>query len=185
MVDDVREGPGEGRDEARADLAARCADWLTAERDRIEREVRAEYERRHDGDDPGGARHRVRPAQPPAAAPLIGLLDRLAELTVAPGSPTDTRRDPILDWVRRSVLTALAASGVTPVEDSGPVDPARHNVVATRDDLSGLRCGAIAETVRPGYLWGEALLRHQEVVAYVPPRKPGAVPAPRKEGGTP
>ncbi|MCX4671957.1 hypothetical protein OG453_35665 [Streptomyces sp. NBC_01381] len=122
-----------------------------------------------------------RPASPPpvpaSAAPLITLLDRLADLTTAPDPPDG----PVLDWVRRSVLDALAASGVVPVEDCGPVDPARHRVVATRDDPTQLRCDAIAETVRPGYLWGEALLRPQEVVAYV---RPGTSEA-SEEGGTP
>ncbi|MFE7835010.1 hypothetical protein ACFU53_02720 [Streptomyces sp. NPDC057474] len=173
-------------------LAARCADWLMAERDRIEREVRAEYERSTaDAAGPPEPPEPPKPPQPPkpdaavpapapaVAAPLIRLLDRVAELPSSAaaagsaGSAEGHPRDPVLDWVRRSVLAALTASGVTPVEDSGPVDPTRHNVVATRADPSGLRCGAIAETVRPGYLWGEAVLRHQEVVAFVPPGKPG------------
>jgi len=140
----------------------------------------------------------ARPAAPAAAAPLIGLLDRLAELPADPGfrdspdsldSPDGARPDPVLAWVRRTVLAALAASGVTPVDDSGPVDPARHNIVATRDDPSGRHCGAIAETVRPGYVWGEELLRHQEVVAYVPPEQQtaarGPVSEPSEEGGPP
>lgn len=125
----------------------------------------------------------TQPDVPASAAPLIALLDRLAGLTAEPDPP----EEPVLDWVRRSVLAALAASGVVPVEDSGPVDPARHSVVATRDAPSGLRCDAIAETVRPGYLWGEALLRPQEVVAYVLPGEPEPSEASElsEEGGTP
>lgn len=197
-------------------LAARCAAWLLAERDRIEREVRATYERTTAGTHspagthsstgtlttdaasqkpPGRTRSPRKPREeappdaavpataPAAAAPLILLLDRLAELPppapaagTAPGvsgGDGGGSADPVLGWVRRSVLAALAASGVDPVEDRGPVDPTRHNVVATRADPSGLRGGTIAETVRPGYLWGEAVLRHQEVVVYVAPGKPG------------
>ncbi|WP_193241821.1 nucleotide exchange factor GrpE [Streptomyces phaeolivaceus] len=153
------------------DLATRCADWLLAERARIERELRARYE-------PPAA---PRPAAavptapvPEVAAPLIRLLDRIAELPPTPPGTADARtHDPVLDWVRRSVLAALVAAGVTAVEDSGRADPTRHNVVATRTDPSGLRSGTIAETVRPGYLWGGTVLRHQEVIAYVPPTKPG------------
>ncbi|MDN3025886.1 hypothetical protein [Streptomyces sp. S.PB5] len=176
----------EGLDAELEDLAARCAGWLAEERDRIEQRLRREYER-----DTGNTAGRIRggtaadtprPDAPAAAEPLIGLLDRLAELP-AVGSATEPAEsadgqvgDAVLDWVRRRVLAALAATGVTPVEDTGTVDPTRHNVVATRADPSGLRCGAIAETVRPGYLWGQAMLRHQEVVAYVPPPKPGSTP---------
>ncbi|WP_055615954.1 hypothetical protein [Streptomyces phaeochromogenes] len=201
------------------DLAARCASWLIQERDRMERELRSEYEESYDV--PHTRSEQVarpapiaptrpstaRPSAPAVAAPLIGLLDRLAELPTAPDSPDSPGRgtpDPVLAWVRRTVLAALAASDVTPVDDSGPVDPARHNVVATRDDPSGRHHGAIAETVRPGYLWGGALLRHQEVIAYVRPEQrtapntapelppapgsdPTAEPAsePNEEGGPP
>lgn len=157
--------------ESLAGLSARCAAWLGAERDRIEGELRAAY-----GKPPDAAVTEPRPAPdpvPPAAAPLIELLDRLAGLAGDPPAADG----PVLDRVRRGVVAALAASGVTPVEDTGPVDPARHHVVATRDDPSGLLSDRIAETVRPGYLWRDVLLRPQEVVSYVPyvgPRASGA-----------
>ncbi|MBP2401087.1 nucleotide exchange factor GrpE [Streptomyces syringium] len=154
-----------------AELSARCAAWLGAERDRIEGELRAAY-----GKPPGTAVKEQHPAPdsvPPAAVPLIELLDRLAGLAGDPPAADG----PVLDRVRRGVVAALTASGVTPVEDTGPVDPARHHVVATRDDPSGLLSDRIAETVRPGYLWRDVLLRPQEVVSYVPyvgPRPPRA-----------
>ncbi|MEV4868021.1 hypothetical protein [Streptomyces syringium] len=157
--------------ESLAGLSARCAAWLGAERDRIEGELRAAY-----GKPPDAAVTEPRPAPdpvPPAAAPLIELLDRLAGLAGDPPAADG----PVLDRVRRGVVAALAASGVTSVEDTGPVDPARHHVVATRDDPSGLLSDRIAETVRPGYLWRDVLLRPQEVVSYVPyvgPRAPRA-----------
>ncbi|MEC4019396.1 hypothetical protein [Streptomyces sp. H27-D2] len=199
-------GPDKGGREDLKELAARCAAWLVQERDRTERELRSAYAQ-PDGVPHSDAGHVTRPAPvfpkrptasrpsaPAAAAPLIGLLDRLAELPTSPdsrdcpNSPAPESPDPVLAWVRRTVLAALAASGVTPVDDSGPVDPARHTIVATRDDPSGRHCGAIAETVRPGYAWGESLLRHQEVVAYVPPEEqaapyppPAPAPAPAPE----
>ncbi|MEU2512487.1 hypothetical protein [Streptomyces syringium] len=100
------------------------------------------------------------------------------------GDPT-AADGPVLDRVGRGVVVAPAASGVTTVEDTGPVDPVRHPVVATRDAPSGLLSDRTAETVRPGYLWRDVLLRPQEVVSYVPYVGPGPrEPKPSAEGGT-
>ncbi|WP_406733252.1 hypothetical protein [Streptomyces sp. NBC_01794] len=160
-------------DERLAEVSARYAAWLMTERDRLEWQLRAEYEQRLSDADTESVRSaalpQLPPSAPPAAAPLIGLLDRLSGL----GDAVEPPDGPLLDWVRRSVLTALAALGVTPVEDTGPADPTRHNVVATReDDSGGLLCDHIAETVRPGYRWDGGLLRTQEVIVYVPPGYP-------------
>lgn len=185
--------------EGLGELASRCAHWLAGERERMERELRAAYEGacgatqaapdRVPRPDTGAhkwPRPVTRPSAPAASAPLIGLLDRLAELPPASGATEGEALEAVLDWVRRTVLAALATSGVFPVDDSGPVDPARHKVVATRADPSGRNPGGIAETVRPGYLWGGQVLRHQEVVAYVPLREPDPVlPGTNEEGGPP
>ncbi|MEW2085173.1 hypothetical protein [Streptomyces sp. NPDC005283] len=160
-------------DERLVEVSARYAAWLMTERDRLEWQLRAEYEQRLSDADTESVRAaappQLPPSAPPAAAPLIGLLDRLSGL----GDAAEPPDGPVLDWVRRSVLTALAALGVTPIEDTGPADPTRHNVVATReDDSGGLLCDHIAETVRPGYRWDGGLLRTQEVIVYVPPGYP-------------
>lgn len=109
----------------------------------------------------------------------------LLELTFGLADDPTAADGPVPDRVRRGVVAAPAASGVTTVEDTGRVAPARHHVVATRDDPSGLLSDRIAETVRPGYFWRDVLLRPQEVVSYVPYVGPGPrEPKPSAEGGT-
>jgi molecular chaperone GrpE (heat shock protein) len=62
----------------------------------------------------------------------------------------------------------LASCEVTVIDDTGPLDPMRHEVVAGRECAADGPVDQIAETVRPGYAWRGELLRPQQVIAYVP-----------------
>jgi hypothetical protein len=103
---------------------------------------------------------------------LIRLADRLPNMpgTSAPAESAGT--DTVVRWFGARVQAMLTACDVARIQDSGPVDSRRHEVVATRpapgDDLAH----HIADTVRPGYEWRGQLVRPQQVIAYASVRNP-------------
>ncbi|GAA3230932.1 hypothetical protein [Actinocorallia longicatena] len=106
-----------------------------------------------------------RPEQPPEVAmELIVLADRLADL---PGRDGGDQGGALLRWLDGRVRAMFAACEVTTIEERGPVDPLRHQVVGARAAGPGDPLEHVAETVRPGYLWRDVLLRPQQVVAFV------------------
>lgn len=111
----------------------------------------------------------VRPAGPPPVVhELVGVADRLVDLTGS-GAPSDPQQaSAALSWLELRTQTLLAACDVLRIEDRGPLDLHRHQVVASRAAPSDDLVDQIADTIRPGYAWHGSLLRPQQVVAYIP-----------------
>jgi hypothetical protein len=105
---------------------------------------------------------------PPVVQELVNMADQLVDLTGG-GAPSDPQQaSAALRWLGLRTQTLLAVCDVVRIEDSGPLDLQRHQVVACRaapgDDL----VDQIADTIRPGYAWHGSLLRPQQVIVYIP-----------------
>jgi molecular chaperone GrpE (heat shock protein) len=106
-------------------------------------------------------------APPPVARELIGVADRLVDLTGA-GAPQDGEQvGAALRWMRSRTEALLSACDVVRIEDGGPVDFQRHEVLGNRAAPNDDLLDHIADTVRPGYAWHGSVLRPQQVIAYV------------------
>lgn len=104
---------------------------------------------------------------PPVARELIGVADRLVDLTGA-GTPRDGEQVlAALRWMQSRTDALLSACDVERIEDSGPVDFQRHEVLGSRAAPEEDLLDHIADTVRPGYAWHGSVLRPQQVIAYV------------------
>jgi len=102
--------------------------------------------------------------QESVARSLISLADDLAGLADrASGEGAGGRTLRLAQW---RVDQVLAECGVEAVNDEGPVDPSRHEVVGSRSPAGEGTAGWIAATVRRGYLMDGQLMRPQQVVAY-------------------
>ena len=101
-------------------------------------------------------------AIPPAADRLIKLRDKVFMAMSGDAPPTAE----LVEAIYRELGRALEAVGVTPVEDDGGFDHARHAIVETRPTAEPADENRICGTVRPGYLFDGRLLRAQEVVVY-------------------
>lgn len=97
---------------------------------------------------------------PPLVPELIDMADRIAGLR-------DRLDPPVARWLLERVSGMLADLGVRDIHEDGEVDPGRHDVQAVRRTDDPRLIGRIAETVRPGYVWRDRILRPQQVVAYV------------------
>jgi hypothetical protein len=100
--------------------------------------------------------------QPPSRRaglmPLIEVRDRVA-VRHADTIPSD--------WVDDQLRRALAALGVSVIDDSGRFNESRHEVVDVRQTGDESLHEHIAATVREGYRTDTELLRPQQVVAWV------------------
>lgn len=124
------------------------------------------------GPDPPLSRTALPAGQEAVVRSLISLADDLAGL--ARGTSGDGTGDRALRLARWRVDQALAECGVQAVDDGGPVDPGRHEVVGSRPADAGGTAGWIAATIRPGYLAADGeLIRPQQVVAYSADRDTG------------
>ncbi len=119
------------------------------------------------GPGPGETDERPAGGPPSAVRELVSVADRLADLTgsAAPADPQQTAV--VLRWLESRAQSVLTAHGVVRIDDSGPVDVRRHEVVARRAAPSAELTDQIAQTIRPGYAWRGAPLRPQQVIAYV------------------
>ena len=149
---------------ARTDAEAARSEARQAGREAASRDT-ARAGGRHAEPTTGGS---TQPGNPPAIVwELISLSDRLVDLTRA-GAPADAEEAwETLRWFAGRATELLALYEIARVEDDGPLDLLRHEVVAGRPAPAAALVEHIAETVRPGYLWRGALLRPQRVVAYV------------------
>lgn len=120
-----------------------------------------------------------------ALLPALDALDRIAAEARRPRPPHEPKR-----WLHRllqprrtatperdlqalreavtllqaQITGALESRGVAiDRETGGPVEPARHRVVATRPDARS--SGTVLEVVRPGYTYAGTRLREADVVA--------------------
>ncbi len=117
-------------------------------------------------DKPADRRPRLRSAEAPpdVVRGLIRLADDLTEL-IRHASAPESGQHP-LRLVEHQVNRLLIGCGVVILRDEGPVVSTRHEVVDTRQAGANDTRDWIATTVRPGYLYGDQLIRPQQVVAY-------------------
>jgi GrpE len=115
----------------------------------------------------GGERGDVSGKPPAAVSEVIRLADGLLDLT-GNGAAPDQQQASALRWVDARAKSLLAACDVVRVEETGSFDPSRHQAVSVRTAPSPQLSGQIAETIRPGYAWRDALLRPQQVIVYAP-----------------
>jgi len=70
-------------------------------------------------------------------------------------------------WLYARLGNALGDLGVATLEAAGAVDWTFQEVVGTRATTDKALDQTVAATVRPGYRFGETVLRPQQVIAYV------------------
>jgi molecular chaperone GrpE len=79
-----------------------------------------------------------------------------------------------LALVRRRLLDALAAEGITPIAAAGgPFDPRRHIAVEV---VPAAPAGMVLQELRRGFVAGERVLRHVEVAVAGEPRPKDQLP---------
>ncbi len=100
---------------------------------------------------------------------LIAVADNLVDLTDDEAIADPAAAAAFARWITQRVGTMISHCEVTWVADEGPFDPARHEAVASRPAPDAGHQGRIAETVRPGYLWRDQIVRPQQVVVYAAP----------------
>jgi hypothetical protein len=164
-----------------AELAATCGRLEAAERERSGvqdelyavrselREVKSKLEgatRPPPRGQPGQPGQDSRP--PPVVPELVGLVEKLAEMTGGAAPDGSGPAVAALRWVKQSVQTLLPLCDVEQIVDSGCFDLRRHEVVADRTAPNQELVDHIADTVRPGYAWRGSVLRPQQVVVFVP-----------------
>ena len=96
------------------------------------------------------------------ATELMRVLDRVSVAAASGGRGAD----PLLVWLRYRLVALLAGEGVSLIEDQGPFDVARHEVVDTRSTDDPDLAQRISGTVRPGYEQAGIVLRPQQVVLW-------------------
>ena len=100
-------------------------------------------------------------SEPPGhAMDLIRLLDWLA-LAEDSGTPPG-----VVKHLNREIGRILSRAGVVPVQETGPFNPLRQQVIDTRPSEDPSLEDTVSSTVRPGYVFGDSLLRPQEVILY-------------------
>ncbi|MEU6380432.1 nucleotide exchange factor GrpE [Streptomyces sp. NPDC046909] len=98
---------------------------------------------------------------PPVAAVLVRMADQLADLRASVEAGTLDAAT-LLRWLDRRLPELHAEVGIETVDDEGPLDLTRHEVLETRPGGDAPR---ILSTVRPGYRWRDHVLRPQQVIA--------------------
>jgi hypothetical protein len=112
---------------------------------------------------PAGPEPRAESGAGPSATAreLIGLRDWV--LLAAGGGPGPGA----LDAVYRRLGEVLRQEGIAVLEEAGPFDPGRQQIVDTRATDDPARHDHVCATVRPGYAHRGGLIRPQEVIVYV------------------
>ena len=114
---------------------------------------------------------------------LDGLLLAVDHLELALATPTTSEETKNLAMgvrlTRDQMLQSLEREGVRPVPPAKTFDPKLHEAVATVESEEHAP-GTILEVVRPGYIWGEVVLRpaHVRVVADSAAQEPDEVDTP-------
>jgi molecular chaperone GrpE (heat shock protein) len=138
---------------AASDAAGAAYAGLSADRDRLADRLAA-----------------IDEAGPPVVVhDLVAVADDLVDLTDDEAIADPPAAAAFARWITQRVGTMLSHCEVTWVADEGPFDPARHEAVASRPASGTEQRGRIAETVRPGYLWRDQVVRPQQVVVYTVP----------------
>jgi hypothetical protein len=96
------------------------------------------------------------------ARELIKLRDwvLLAQSGDNPASPQ------VLEAIYKKLGQILAQEGVTVIEESGPFNYERQQVISTQPTDDPDKDDWVCDTVRPGYLFEGSLIRFQEVIVY-------------------
>lgn len=100
----------------------------------------------------------VRGPLPPAARRLIEIRDHLVGGSLSPELAT---------VIYTRLGSALDDLGVRTVEGTGPVDWEQQEAVGTQPTADRALDQTVASSVRPGYRFGDAVVRPQEVIVYV------------------
>jgi molecular chaperone GrpE len=97
---------------------------------------------------------------------LEGLLLAIDHLDLALAAPAKTPEAQALrkgvELTRDQMLNRLAHEGVQPITIEQAFDPRLHEAVVTVED-TGAEPGTIVAVVRPGYTWGDVVLRPAHV----------------------
>jgi len=146
---------------------------LRAERDALQgllQRARADYQnqkRRALADQEAGLRRNLQPL-------LESLLLVLDHMDMALSSPTTQEETKNLamgvSMTRDQLVRSLEEHGVTQVATGGAFDPAVHQAVSTVEDAT-LEPGTIVETLRPGFLWRDSVLRFAQVRVSAAPQE--------------
>ena len=106
---------------------------------------------------------------------LLLAIDHLELALATPATSEETKNLALgVRLTRDQMLQSLEREGVRPVPPAETFDPRLHEAVATVESTE-LAPGTILEVLRPGYIWGDVVLRpaHVKVVAEAPAREPG------------
>jgi molecular chaperone GrpE len=140
--------------------------------------------------DPAGKHVRDADAAEPNQTASGGWLRRLLGTAepVAPAQESTSRRQLAelregldawlagLTFVRQRLLDVLAAEDVRPIDATGqPFDPNYHVALGVTPATERRPTGTVAEELRRGYLAGERVLRHAEVVVATAEPQPEAI----------
>lgn len=158
-----------------AEAGEETLESLRAERDALQgllQRARADYQnqkRRALADQEAGLRRNLQPL----LESLLLVLDHMDMALSSPTTQEETKNLALgVKMTRDQLVRSLEEHGVTQVDTGGAFDPAVHQAVSTVED-SGQEPGTIVETLRPGFLWRDSVLRFAQVrVAAAPEDTP-------------
>lgn len=78
----------------------------------------------------------------------------------------DKANSQVLAAIYKQLGKILQKEGITTIEDTGKFDYERHQAVSTQTTDDQQKEDLIYDTVRPGYLFHDQLIRPQEVIVY-------------------
>lgn len=93
-------------------------------------------------------------------------LMKLSDWVLLAKTDVSTIQPVVLEEIYRQLTKVLAKEGVTPLLATGLCDYERQMVVGTQVTDDPTKVDHVYSTVRPGYLFGEQLIRPQEVIVY-------------------
>lgn len=99
----------------------------------------------------------------PTAEVLMHLVDRVGTAIVS-----ETRSERMLPWIHDRLVDALGEEGVALIDDVDVrFDPDRHAVVEKEVTTDPAQSSRISASIRPGFAYGDAVVRPQQVVVRV------------------
>lgn len=109
---------------------------------------------------------RETPVEKPSAAAqeLIKLRDWVLLANGQEGEEKDNHQ--VLDAIYKQLGKILEKDGISSLEETGSFNYERHQVVSTQATDDPEKDDLICDTIRPGYLFHNSLIRPQEVIVY-------------------
>ncbi len=115
---------------------------------------------------PAPAPHETPEPEAAAPSPIAARLIELRDALLVSKRAGTAQAGELLDGLDSEIGATLELEGIHTLDANGRFDPERQRAVDTSPTDAQDQDDTVCDTVRPGYLVGETLLRPQDVVVY-------------------